>query len=64
MDSKRRTRFATLSAVIVGVAAGSYGVASAASGSSSTATSAATSTTPSRRARSGRGVGNEATRRC
>jgi uncharacterized membrane protein YkoI len=47
MDSKRRTRFATLSAVVVGVAAGSYGVASAASGSSSTATSTAASTTPS-----------------
>ena len=38
MDSKRMTRFATLGAVVVGVAAGSYGVASAASGSSSTAT--------------------------
>jgi len=38
MDSKRMTRLATLGAVVVGVAAGSYGVASAASGSSSTAT--------------------------
>ncbi len=47
MDSKRMTRLATLGAVVVGVAAGSYGVASAASGSSSTATSTATTTTPS-----------------
>jgi hypothetical protein len=45
MDSKRRMRFVTLSAVLVGVAAGSYGVASAASGSSSTST--AGTTTPS-----------------
>jgi hypothetical protein len=48
MDSKRTTRLATLGAVVLGVAAGSYGVASAASGSSSTAaTSTATTTTPS-----------------
>jgi hypothetical protein len=47
MDSKRTTRLATLGAVVVGVAAGSYGVASAASGSSSTATPTATTTTPS-----------------
>jgi hypothetical protein len=47
MDSKRRMRFATLSAVVVGVAAGSYSVASAESGSSSTAPSTATTTTPS-----------------
>jgi hypothetical protein len=45
MDSKRRKRLATLGAVVGGVAAGSYGVASAASGSSSTST--ATTTTPS-----------------
>jgi hypothetical protein len=38
-------RLATLGAVVVGVAAGSYGVASAASGSSSNST--ATTTTPS-----------------
>jgi hypothetical protein len=46
MDSKRMTRLATTGAVVIGVAAGSYGVASAASGSSSTATSTATTTTP------------------
>jgi hypothetical protein len=47
MDSKRTTRLATLGAVVVGVAAGSYGVASAASGSSSAATPTATTSTPS-----------------
>jgi hypothetical protein len=47
MDSKRKTRLATLGAVVLGVAAGSYSVASAASGSSSTATSTATTTAPS-----------------
>jgi hypothetical protein len=46
MDSKRMTRLATLGAMVLGVAAGSYGVASAASGSSSAATPTAT-TTPS-----------------
>jgi hypothetical protein len=46
MDSKRMTRLATLGAVVLGVAAGSYGVASAASGSNSTAASTATTTTP------------------
>jgi hypothetical protein len=47
MDSKRMTRLATLGAVVIGVVAGSYGVASAASGTSSTANSTATTTTPS-----------------
>jgi hypothetical protein len=56
-----KQRFGATAAVIFGLAAGSYGVASAASGNGSTTT---TTTTPRRRARSGHGAVSAATRRC